>query len=52
MMTHYRELGGASDWLCFRQSEALFCAHFSDVSSRGNQWCRLEMWAVFSDYHW
>ena len=28
-----------------------FCAHFSDVISRGNQWWRREMSAVFSGYH-
>ena len=27
-----------------------FCAGFSDVISRGNQWCRREMSAVFSSY--
>ena len=57
---HYPDLGKASDWLkqIFNQSEALshkssvwnFCARFSDVISRGNQWWRSEMSAVFSGY--
>ena len=61
MTCYYPDLGSTSDWLkiCFNQSETLtrspsdtssvwiFCARFSDVTSRGNQrWCS-EMSAVF-----
>ena len=62
MTCHYPDLGSASDWLeiCCIQSEALprsgkdassvwnFCACFSDVISRENQWWHRQMSAVFS----
>ena len=64
MTRHYPDLGSSSDWLkiCFSQLEALprsgQCRvismeflrsfRFSDVISRGFQWGRREMSAVFS----
>ena len=64
MTCYYPDLGSTSDWLkiCFNQSETLtrspsdtssvwiFCARFSDITSRGNQWWCSEMSAVFWGY--
>ena len=64
MTCYYPDLASTSDWLkiCFNQSETLtrspshtssvwiFCARFSDVTSRGNQWWCSKMSAVFWGY--
>jgi len=46
MTRHYQDLSSATDWMkqILNQSEALwnFCARFSDVISRGNQWWHCE----------
>ena len=63
MTRHYPDLGSASDWSCrvgnlFQPITSTtqiwvwnFCARFSDVISRGNQWWRRQMSAVFSGYY-
>ena len=54
MTRHYPDLGSASDWLNQISHAAWpiwnFCACFSDVIWRGNQWQHCQMSAVFSGY--
>ena len=47
MTRNYPDLGDAFDWLK-PGGTTNFCARFADVISRGNQWLRLQMSAVFS----